>query len=186
MPGLRVVGGEAKGRRLKMVPGSTTRPIGDRAKKALFDILGADVVGSRFLDLFAGTGSVGIEALSRGAREAVFVDLAPAAIRVVQENLAVTGLSARATVLRADALVFLQRQPDEPFDYVFVAPPQYHGLWLETLRRIEAQESLLAADGWVIVQIDPREKADEQLRRWTRFDERTYGQTALLFYRRES
>ncbi|MER3469301.1 MAG: 16S rRNA (guanine(966)-N(2))-methyltransferase RsmD, partial [Thermoflexus sp.] len=99
---MRVISGSAKGRRLKSLPGAGTRPIADRVKTALFDILGASVVGARVLDLFAGTGSVGIEALSRGAAEAVFVEKDPRAVRVLRENLQRTGLADRARVVRGD------------------------------------------------------------------------------------
>ncbi|TET51100.1 MAG: 16S rRNA (guanine(966)-N(2))-methyltransferase RsmD, partial [Anaerolineales bacterium] len=85
---MRVISGSAKGRQLASVPGGTTRPITDRAKSALFDIFGGDVIGCRFLDLFAGTGQVGIEALSRGGEEVVFVEKAAAALRTIHHNLA--------------------------------------------------------------------------------------------------
>lgn len=182
MAGLRVIGGIAKGRRLRMVPGEGTRPIGDRAKESLFNIIGADVEGSRFLDLFAGTGSVGIEALSRGAATAVFLDTAPAAIRTVKDNLAATGLTDKANVLQMDAFVFLGRPPGPPFDYVFVAPPQYHEVWLRALRALDAWPDGLSEDAWVVVQIDRREAEDEGLLRLSRFDERVYGTTMLRFY----
>jgi len=183
MAGLRVIGGSAKGRRLRMVAGEGTRPIGDRAKESLFNIIGADIEGSRFLDLFAGTGSVGIEALSRGAATAVFIDTASAAIRTLNKNLAATGLGDKADVAQMDALAFLGRPPGSPFDYVFVAPPQYHGLWLRALRALDDWHGGLREDAWVVVQIDPREAEAERLTRLARFDERIYGTTMLRFYR---
>ena len=94
----RVIAGKAKGRRLKLVPGDTTRPIMDRVKESLFNILG-DVAGTHWLDLFAGTGQVGIEALSRGAATVVFIDSARAAVQTVRDNLATTRLGEGATVL---------------------------------------------------------------------------------------
>jgi len=183
MTGLRVIGGIARGRRLRMVPGEGTRPIGDRPKESLFNIIGADIEDTRFLDLFAGTGSVGIEALSRGAAFAAFVDSAGPAIRIVKENLAATGLAAKAIVVQLDAFTYLRASPDSPFDYVFVAPPQYHGLWLKAVRALDSWPGGLSEDAWVIVQIDPREAEEEGLDRLSRFDERVYGQTMLRFYR---
>lgn len=183
MAGLRVIGGVARGRKLRMVPGEGTRPIGDRVKQALFNILGADVEGSAFLDLFAGTGSVGIEALSRGASSAVFVDKASAAVRTVHENLRLTGLADRATVVRQDSFSFLAQAPPRTFDYIYIAPPQYQGHWLGALRALDAAPAWMSSDGWAVVQIDPREEAAEGLTRLTRFDERAYGQTKLIFYR---
>jgi 16S rRNA (guanine(966)-N(2))-methyltransferase RsmD len=183
MPGLRVIGGTARGRRLRLVPGEGTRPIGDRVKEALFDILGPDVEGASFLDLFAGTGSVGIEALSRGAASAVFVDSAPAAIRTVRENLRATGLEGRATVFQRDAFAFLSDRPLMSFEYVYLAPPQYKGLWLRSLKAIDSSSKWMSDDAWAVVQIDPREDEAEGLTTLGRFDDRTYGQTRLIFYR---
>ncbi|HID89291.1 MAG TPA: 16S rRNA (guanine(966)-N(2))-methyltransferase RsmD [Anaerolineae bacterium] len=178
---MRVIAGKAKGRKLKSVPGGDTRPITDRAKSALFNILGEDVIGSRFLDLFAGTGQVGIEALSRGAAEAVFVERNSAALRTIRENLAHTGLTDHARVVRADVFEFLRREP-EPFDYVYIAPPQYRGLWAETLRLLDARTGWLAEDGWAIVQIHPREYEDLPLQNLLLFDQRRYGGVMLCFF----
>lgn len=178
---MRVITGKAKGRRLKSVPGKGTRPITGRAKSALFSILGSDVIGSRFLDLFAGTGQVGIEALSRGATEAIFVERSGAAWRTIRENLAHTRLEAEARVVRTDVFEFLNRDA-EPFDYVYVAPPQYRNLWAKTLRTLDAKSAWLADDGWVIVQIDPLEYDDLELENLVLFDQRTYGGVMLCFY----
>ena len=101
---IRVIAGTAKGRRLKLVPGDSTRPIMDRVKESLFNIIGRAILDADFLDLFAGTGSVGIEALSRGARHALLTDLDPRAIRTISDNLKLTGFSDRATVRKQDAL----------------------------------------------------------------------------------
>ena len=180
---MRVIAGKAKGRRLKPVPGHGTRPITDRAKSALFSILGADVIGSSFLDLFAGTGGVGIEALSRGASKAVFVERGGAALRTIRENLAHTRLTAGGRIERADVFEYLARPPT-PFDYVYVAPPQYKGLWSNTLRTLDQQPRWLAEDGWIIAQIHPREYETLPLRTWTEFDRRTYGSVMLCFYQR--
>jgi 16S rRNA (guanine966-N2)-methyltransferase len=178
---MRVIAGKAKGRKLKSVPGTGTRPITDRAKSALFSILGNDVMGCRFLDLFAGTGQVGIEALSRGAEQAVFVERAGAALRTIRQNLVHTGLEAQAQVVRTDVFDFLARAA-EPFDYVYIAPPQYQGLWAETLQALNARPACLAEDGWVIAQIHPKEYEPLALKRLALFDQRTYGSVMLCFY----
>lgn len=180
---MRVIAGKAKGKKLKAVPGTGTRPITDRAKSALFSILGADVVNARFLDLFAGTGGVGIEALSRGATEAVFVERGGAALRTIRENLAHTGLAGLARVVRADVFEYLSHPP-VPFDYVYVAPPQYKGLWAETLRALNRQPNWLEEDGWAIAQIHPREYEALVLDNLTQFDQRRYGSVMLCFYYR--
>jgi 16S rRNA (guanine966-N2)-methyltransferase len=178
---MRVIAGEAKGRKLKMVPGAATRPVGDRVKEALFSILGGRVVDARFLDLYAGTGSVGIEALSRGARSAVFVDRQRQAVRTILDNLTHTGLKDRSQVVRGDAFAFLRRGDLEPFDLIYVAPPQYKGLWAKTLLALE-EASLLAPEGLVIVQIHPKEYEELELRSLELIDQRKYGSTLLCFY----
>jgi 16S rRNA (guanine(966)-N(2))-methyltransferase RsmD len=164
-----------------MVPGDSTRPIGDRVKQSLFNILGEDVEGARFLDLFAGTGSVGIEALSRGAAHAVFVEASPRALRTIRANLDHTHLQAGAEVVQGDSFSYLARRV-EPFDYIYIAPPQYHGLWAKALRAIDANAALLNPDGWAIAQIHPREHESLELRRLRDLQQRRYGNTLLCFY----
>jgi 16S rRNA (guanine966-N2)-methyltransferase len=181
---IRVIAGSAKGRKLKMVQGPGTRPVMDRVKESLFNILGAGVERCRFLDLFAGTGSVGIEALSRGAAEAVFVESAGAALRVIQENLEITGLGERASVVRADVFQYLKNPPHEGFDYIYVAPPQYKDLWSKTLRALDALPDFLYPEGVAIVQIDPEEYAPVELEHLELYDRRQYGKTELSFYER--
>ncbi len=178
---MRVIAGKAKGRQLYSVRGPGTRPMTNRAKAALFSILETDVQGSRFLDLFAGTGQVGIEALSRGAAHTVFVELGPAALRAIQANLKLTGLDHAATIIRADAFKYLQAEP-QPFDYVFIAPPQYRGWWAQALRLVDAQPKWLGRDGWTIVQINPSEYEAVALSNLVLFDQRTYGSVMLCFY----
>jgi 16S rRNA (guanine966-N2)-methyltransferase len=181
---MRVIAGEAKGRKLKMVRGSSTRPIGERVKEALFSILGDLVVDARFLDLFAGTGSVGIEALSRGAGFALFVEQQRQAVLTIRDNLAHTGLKDRAQVVKGDVFTFLKKDDLEPFDLIYVAPPQYQELWARTLRALDGT-ALLAPDGLVVVQIHPKEYEELRLETLTRTDRRKYGSTLLCFYVRE-
>lgn len=183
---IRVIAGAAKGRRLKMVPGDTTRPVMDRVKEALFNILGRGIVGSSFLDLFAGTGSVGIEALSRGAGRVVFIDRHPLAIRTIHENLERTRLADRAEVLRADSLVYLRHPRPETFEYVYVAPPQYKGVWKEVLLALDENRAHLQPEGVVIVQIDPHEREEVSLRALRPYDERVYGKTMLWFFEHDA
>ena len=181
----RVISGIAKGRKLYTVPGAGTRPITDRVKEALFDILGPDIVAATLLDLFAGTGGVGIEALSRGAEFVRFVEWGRAALATVKKNLRHCGLDdARAEVRFMDAFALLQQPPDRAFDYIYIAPPQYHGLWEKALRLLDANPGWLAEDGWVIVQIHPQEYREVTLKHLEEFDQRKYGSTLLVFYER--
>jgi 16S rRNA (guanine966-N2)-methyltransferase len=178
---MRVIAGLAKGRRLESVPGDSTRPIADRVKEALFSIIGPAIEGTRFLDLFGGTGAVGIEALSRGAERAVFVEIDRLALRTIGHNLQATGLAERARVVRGDAFKFLAQPGAERFEFVYIAPPQYRGLWPKAL--LAAERSAALGEGCtVIVQIHPKERHDVALTRLTPYDERQYGSTLLLFY----
>lgn len=181
---IRVISGTAKGRKLKMVPGDSTRPITDRVKEALFNILGAGIPGCSLLDLFAGTGSVGIEALSRGAERVLLIDMDRLAIRTINENLEHTRLTERAEVLRTDAFAYLQRPKPEAFEYIYVAPPQYHGMWKEALLALDANPDHIQLDGIVVAQIDPSEDEEFALTVLERYDERIYGKTKLIFFER--
>ena len=180
---MRVIAGEAKGRKLLSVPGQVTRPITDRVKESLFNILGGHLVNAFFLDLFAGTGSVGIEALSRGARRAVFVEWNRQALKVIAENLKRTGLADRAQVVSSDVFKFLRGGFDEKFDIVYIAPPQYKGLWAKTLLALDGRE-LLADEGLVVAQIHPKEFDSLDLKSLQLADQRKYGSTLLCFYAR--
>ncbi|MCL4869548.1 MAG: 16S rRNA (guanine(966)-N(2))-methyltransferase RsmD [Anaerolineae bacterium] len=180
---MRVISGRAKGRKLKIVPGNSTRPIPEKVKASLFNVLGDFVPGSRWLDLFAGTGQVGIEALSRDASQVVFIDTAQAAIRVIHDNLRHTGLEAGAKVMRMDALAYLRHPPAEKFDLIFVAPPQYKGIWLEVMQIIDTRpREYLNEGGLVVVQIDPREYEPLPLTGLLLTDQRRYGDAMLCYY----
>ncbi len=179
---MRVIAGKVKGRKLVTVPGAGTRPVSDKVKGAVFDILASEVVGARFLDLFGGTGSVGIEALSRGAEHVVFIERARKAVTTIERNLEITGFSDRATVLHEDAFHYLNHADDaEPFDIIYVAPPQYEGLWAKAVLALDAGH-LLTPMGQVVVQIHPKEAQDLPLRELVLFRKRQYGSTLLRFY----
>lgn len=177
---MRVISGTAKGRALKPA-GTATRPITDRVKENLFNILASRVVDANVLDLFAGAGSVGIEALSRGARAATFVELDYTALRTIRENLQSTRLIDRANVVRQDVFKFV-RHDTSKYDLIYVAPPQYKGLWADTLATLDASE-LLADDAMVVAQIHPKEYKELALTKLELFDQRKYGSTMLCFYR---
>ena len=179
----RIIGGKSGGIRLRSVPGSGTRPITDRVKEALFNILGPEIEGSTFLDLFAGTGSVGLEALSRGASYVCFIDASRQAISTIKENLRLTHLEQGAEILHMDAFAFLRRPPTRAFDFIFVAPPQYKGLWEKALAVLDQNPTWLSPTGTIIVQIDPNEYKPLLLQHFAEEDRRHYGSTQLIFYR---
>ncbi|MFN2121072.1 MAG: 16S rRNA (guanine(966)-N(2))-methyltransferase RsmD [Anaerolineales bacterium] len=179
---MRVISGSAKGLRLLSVPGDQTRPITDRVKEALFDIVGGDVVGSTWWDVYAGTGAVGIEALSRGAAYARFTEMQGAALKTIRSNLASTRLADRADVRQANADALLASPPDRHFDYVYLAPPQYKGIWAQACAALDANARWLSGDGWIVAQIHPKEYRSLQLNRLEEFDSRRYGTTLLVFF----
>ncbi len=178
---MRVVSGEAKSRRLYSVRGDTTRPITDRVKTSLFDILMGRVEDTCFLDLFAGTGAVGIEALSRGARQAVFIEREERAVSTIRRNLQATGLADRAQVVRRDVFKFIASYQGSPFDIVYVAPPQYRGLWARTLQVLDTSR-LIAPGSLAVAQIHPKEYEPLVLSTLVLSDQRKYGSTLLCFY----
>ena len=183
---LRVISGIAKGRKLRDVPGDTTRPVTDMVKEALFNILAGDVLDSVWWDLFAGTGAIGIEALSRGASFVRFSDLNRAPIDTIQVNLQTTGFILQAEVRRGDAFSMLEATPTRLFDYVYIAPPQYKEMALKALQILDANPGWLNDEGaWVIVQIHPREYRNLDLQSLEEFEQRKYGSTLLVFYEKK-
>lgn len=181
---VRVVAGSARGRKLKSVPGDTTRPVMDRVKEALFNILASDVVDSNWWDLFGGTGAIGIEALSRGASFARFSDLNRAPVETIKENLEYCGFSKQAEVRKGDAFSMLAARSDKSFEYIYIAPPQYQEMWLKALKLVDENIDWLTDDGSVIAQIDPIEYAQIELKNLAETEQRKYGSTLIVFYDR--
>jgi 16S rRNA (guanine966-N2)-methyltransferase len=182
MSTLRVISGIARGRRIKSVPGDTTRPVTDRVKEALFNILAGDVIDSVWWDVFGGTGAIGIEALSRSATFVRFSDLNRLPVETIKENLKTTGFEKLAEVRRGDAFAMLAASPDRKFDYIYIAPPQYKEMWSKALTLVDEHPDWLSEDAWVIVQIHPKEFNKLKLTNLEKFDEREYGSTLLVFY----
>jgi 16S rRNA (guanine(966)-N(2))-methyltransferase RsmD len=176
-----VIAGSAKGRILRPPRTSATRPITDRAKESLFGILAPRIPGGRFLDLFAGTGSVGIEALSRGGAHATFVERSAPALAGIRHNLELTGLAARAEVAGRDVFAYLRDTP-APFDVIFVAPPQWRGLWPRAVALLDREPGWLAGGAVVVAQHDPSESVPLDLTHLTLTSERTYGRVRFSFF----
>ncbi len=150
---MRIIAGSARRLLLKTVPGQDTRPTTDRIKETLFNILRDEVPGSRFLDLFAGSGQIGLEALSRGARMAVFVDDSKKAVSCIRENIASTRFEDKSEVYAMDAAAAIRRMEGRySFDLVFMDPPYGKGLEREALLAL-ASSSLLAEDAMLIVEV---------------------------------
>ncbi len=179
---MRVISGIARGRKLKSVPGDTTRPITDRVKEALFNILAGDVADSTWWDLFAGTGAVGIEALSRGASWVRFSDLNRAPIETIKWNLEHCGFTEHAEIRRGNAFSMLAAQPDKQFEFIYIAPPQYKEMWSRALLALDENHGWLTKTGWAMVQIAPREYQAIALSKLEELEQRKYGSTLLVFY----
>ncbi len=184
-----MIAGTAKGHRLR-APGPGTRPLADRVKQPLFAILEPVVVGARVLDLFAGSGAAGIEALSRGADAVTFVEKDQGAVAVIGENLRSSGLAGPAAhVVRADALRWLTTRLDPtepPFDLVFADPPYAETeLLRNVLDRLGAPDAPLTADARVVAKHFWRDRPPERIGMLAAERERRFGETALTFYRRQ-
>lgn len=181
---MRIITGIAKGRRLKMPKGGKTRPAMDKVKGATFNIISSITKGSKFLDLFAGSGNLGIEALSRGAEQAVFVDMSRECVKTIKENLDLTGLREKGIVFSQDCLKFLKRKNLSlgVFDVVFIDPPYLKGL-LEPLLDYIPKCELFNTDTLFIIE---RQKRDniylENRQNLLLTDERNFGDTVLTFF----
>jgi 16S rRNA (guanine966-N2)-methyltransferase len=181
----RVIAGTARGLRLE-APGAGTRPLGDRVKQTMFAILEPGLAGSRFLDLFAGSGAAGIEALSRAAGHAIFVERDAATSRVIAANLVRTHLADRATVVTADVLAWLGRPGTVdigPFEHVFIDPPYAEPELLTAA--LAAVEPHLAPGARVVVKHFWRDRPPVRVGLLASERERRFGETALTFYRRQ-
>jgi 16S rRNA (guanine(966)-N(2))-methyltransferase RsmD len=181
---MRVIGGNARGRQLKVPKGQALRPTTGRVKESLFDILPHNLSGAKVLDLFAGTGNLTIEALSRGAAQAVLVDSSAQSGKAIRENLHSLNLTNRAKLLAMPvtrALRLLARQR-ETFDLIFLDPP-YERQLIEPALRIIDKETLLRESGVLIAEHSVREPITLHLLRLNLSDQRRYGSTALSFFR---
>jgi 16S rRNA (guanine(966)-N(2))-methyltransferase RsmD len=154
-------------------------------KEALFNIVAGDILDSNWWDVFAGTGAVGIEALSRGAAFARFSDANRLPIETIRFNVEHCGFKSQAEIRRADAFDYLSSTPDRTFEYIYIAPPQYQDMWAKALELLDDNIAWLSADGWVIVQIHPKEYQALALQNLEEFDQRRYGTTLLVFCERK-
>ncbi|HHW49234.1 MAG TPA: 16S rRNA (guanine(966)-N(2))-methyltransferase RsmD [Clostridiaceae bacterium] len=180
---LRVITGTARGHKLKTVKGLNTRPTSDKVKGALFNILAGRIEGSNVLDLFAGTGNLGIEALSRGAASAVFIDKSPECISVIKENLKHTKLEERATVIPGDVMAVLKKMSNnfKKYDIIFMDPPYNKNLIQDTLKIIE-ENGIIKNDGIVVVEKSAKDDTALNLEKLKLFRVKRYGDTVLSFF----
>ena len=181
---MRVITGKARGVVLKTPDGLLTRPTADRVKEALFSIIQFDVPCARVLDLFGGTGQLGIEALSRGAKEAIFVDQSEKACKLIRENLKRTGMESQARVVCSDYLGYLKRCK-EKFDIVFLDPP-YAEVFLENSLKMITEIDILQTGGIIVAEHPLEKEIHLDFPGYIRSRDYKYGKTLLTIYRKES
>lgn len=181
---MRVISGSARGVTLKTPEGELTRPTTDRVKEALFSAIQFDLPAARVLDLFGGTGQLGIEALSRGAKSAVFVDHQEKACALIKENLKRTRLQDQATVIRSDYLAYLKRCR-ERFDIIFLDPP-YAEVFLENALNCIAQIDILQSGGIIVTERPVGKELPFELAGFTRSKDYKYGKILITLYRKEN
>ncbi|MDH5662591.1 MAG: 16S rRNA (guanine(966)-N(2))-methyltransferase RsmD [Elusimicrobiota bacterium] len=183
---MRIIAGSLRGKKIKSLPGLATRPLLGRVKKSLFDILGDRVVDASLLDLYAGTGSVGIEALSRGASYVLFVEKDTRLTRLIKENLKKCDLEKKGEIAEIDILSYTKGDRKfsllEQFDLIFAGPPYKLNLTGDTLDII-LKLNLLRKNGWVICQHHFKEKVPEKKGFLSLFRKERYGKTVMSFYK---
>ena len=180
---MRVITGKARGIQLKTPEGMLTRPTADRVKEALFSIINFDIPGAAVLDLFGGTGQLGIEALSRGARSAVFVDSREDACKLIRENLKRTKLEADAKVVRSDYLDFLNRTREQ-FDIILLDPP-YAEVFLENALKRITEIDILRSGGIIVAERPLGKELPWEFEGYDRSRDYKYGKILLTVYRKQ-
>ena len=179
---MRIITGSRRGRKLKTLPGDAVRPTPDRVKEALFNILQFDLEGRVFLDLFAGSGQIGLEALSRGAAHCTFVDKGREPVSVIRENLKKTRLEERAEVVQADYSSYLKTCRRQ-FDLILLDPP-YAEIFLETALKIISEIDILTNSGIIVCERPFDKSLPEHIPGLVRYRDYRYGKAAVTIFRR--
>ena len=179
---MRVITGKARGIQLKTPDGLQTRPTADRVKEALFSIINFDIPGAKVLDLFGGTGQLGIEALSRGAESAVFVDAREDSCKLIRENLKRTKLEKDAKVIRSDYLDYLNRCREQ-YSIIFLDPP-YAEVFLENAIKRITEIDILQSDGIIVAERPLGKELPWEFEGYTRSKDYKYGKVLLTIYRK--
>ena len=180
---MRVITGKARGVQLKTPDGMLTRPTADRVKEALFSIINFDLPGAAVLDLFGGTGQLGIEALSRGAKSATFIDAREDACKIIRENLKRTKLESQGRVVRSDYLAYLKRCR-EKFDIILLDPP-YAEVFLENALKCITEIDILQSGGIIVAERPVEKELPFEFEGYTRSRDYKYGKTLLTIYRKD-
>jgi len=180
---MRIIAGEMRGRQLKAVEGIHTRPTSDKVKGAIFNVLGDKVLNARVLDLFAGTGSLAIEALSRGSQDAILVEKSREAHDVIRKNIEQMGVSLKAKLLLLDAFKYIGRYPDEVFDLIFLDPPYREGLVLKAILTLK-EHACLSSDGVIVAETAKDEDLDGDIYPFEIRKTGQYGDTKVWYLQR--
>ena len=183
---MRIIAGENRGKKLKAVPGMKTRPTADRVKEAVFSSIDDRLYCSRFLDVFSGTGNIALEAISRGAEEAVLLEKDIDALKVIQDNVTACRQDSRCTIMRGDSFASmntLSRQ-DKQFDIIYVDPPYQAGLYEEVLKNI-AEKRLLAQDGLILLECAKNTSLSVENSIFFIYKEKCYGDTCVLYVKQK-
>jgi len=180
---MRIISGSEKGRKLKTLEGEHTRPTAEKVKEALFSIIQFEIEGRRVLDLFAGSGQLGLEALSRGARECVFVDNDKAAMQIIRENAEKCRMTEKCRFFQTDYVTALKR-PGEKYDIIIMDPPYKSGFHQNALEIISGFD-MLAINGIIIVETEVGTELPESIGSLNKLREYRYGRTMLTTYRRD-
>jgi 16S rRNA (guanine966-N2)-methyltransferase len=179
---MRIISGTLKGKKLRSLRGQAIRPTSDRVKESIFNILGQEVDGKYVLDLFAGTGNLGIEALSRGATRTVFVEKERSAIDLIKKNLSHCGFEDRVHIMTGEVerAIRLLHRKGEVFDFIFMDPPYRRGLVQKTLGILQAQP-LHHENSILVIEHDRREPLSESMEEWVLLRKRRFGDTVVSF-----
>ncbi len=181
---MRVISGKARGVRLKTPNGQSTRPTADRVKEAMFSIIQFYLPGAKVLDLFGGTGQLGIEAISRGAKSAVFIDQSEQACKLIRENLRLAKMEQDSKVIRGDYLSFL-KTTKEKFDIILLDPP-YAEVFLENALKLITEIDILQSNGIIVAECPVGKVLETEFPGFARSKDYKYGNTILTIYRKDT
>lgn len=184
---MRIIAGQNRGRKLKSVSGMKTRPTADRVKEAVFSSVDACLFGSSFLDVFSGTGSIALEAVSRGAAEAVLLEKDSDALQVIQDNINACGQQQRCHLMRGDSLASLDllHRQGKQFDLIYVDPPYQSGLYETVLQQI-ADKQLLSTDGMILLECAKNASLSVENSIFFIYKEKNYGDTRIVYVKHKS
>ncbi len=181
---MRVISGNLRGMKLNTIEGDSTRPTREVVREALFSIIMNIVTDSIFLDLFAGSGAIGIEAISRGAKNSIFVDLNPKCIKVIKENVKKGRIEDISRIYNTDYKMALKKLQGEKIDIAYIDPPYNKQMGIDAIKQISNYD-LLSNNGIIILETDTNEEIPDEILRYEKYNYKRYGRNVLSFYRRK-